>query len=66
MICKCNELEEINGRDAQDYAFEHLNKLLSGDNWETLYECPNTGIKWLEDFPHSDWHGGPPRFENCH
>jgi len=50
------------GRAAQDYAQEHLKKLSVNEKWQVLYECPETGIHWLEDYPHGELHGGgPPR-----
>jgi RHS repeat-associated protein len=61
MSCQCNEITEMDGRKAQDYAEEHLRKVRIG-NWETEFECPDTGIHWLMDYPHSElMGGGPPR-----
>jgi hypothetical protein len=62
MNCRCNDVEVLDGREAQDYA-DHLRQLkVDPVNWETLYECPITGKHWLETFPQSNLHGGgPPR-----
>jgi hypothetical protein len=61
MNCQCNDRYEFNGRAAQEYAREHLRKVRVGD-WEIEYECPDTEIHWLMDFPQSKLQGGgPPR-----
>ncbi len=61
MECKCNQIAELNGVEAQDYAKSHLEKVRVG-NWVIEYACLETGALWLMDFPHGDWHGGgPPR-----
>lgn len=61
MNCQCNDVKELNGRMAQDYAQEHL-RIVRVGNWEIEYECPDTGIHFLMDYPHSELQGGgPPR-----
>jgi hypothetical protein len=61
MKCRCNELIEIEGWEANEFAEVHL-KIVQIKNWEIDYECPETGIHWLMDFPNGDWQGGgPPR-----
>lgn len=61
--CVCTTTDELNGRTAEEYAQSHLKKLsVNGELWEILFECPITGIQWIEDFPQSEAHGGgPPR-----
>lgn len=61
MICKCNTFTEMDGWPAKKYAKEHLRKVRVG-NWEIEYECPETGIHWLLDYPqNAKMGGGPPR-----
>ncbi len=58
-ICFCNNIAEIEGVDAQEYCSNHLKTIsIDGKNWLTTYECPVTSIQWLEDYPHSEYHGG--------
>ena len=56
-------MEELNGRPAGVYAQNHLKKFsVNGELWEILFECPITGIQWIEDFPQGEAQGGgPPR-----
>ena len=63
MICICKKTTELNGAEAIEYAQEHLNKIrVDGDSWQIEYECPDTHIRWLMDYPHGELHGGgPPR-----
>ncbi len=61
MNCQCNDIEELNGRIAQDYAEEHL-RIAQVGNWEIEYACPDTGIHFLMDYPRGELQGGgPPR-----
>jgi len=61
MTCQCNEIEEINGWTAKSFAKQHLRKVRVG-NWEIEYECPETGIHFLLDYPQGHlMGGGPPR-----
>jgi hypothetical protein len=51
--------EQLEGEDAIAFAERHLRKLeVGGLNWEIAYGDPNTGEKWLMDYPHSEAHGG--------
>ncbi|MFZ5909212.1 MAG: Imm27 family immunity protein [Chloroflexota bacterium] len=63
MKCKCREIDELNGRQAQDYAQDHLKKTrVDGQTWQIEYECPYTSVKFIMDFPESELQGGgPPR-----
>jgi hypothetical protein len=63
MICKCPELTELEGNEAKNYAGQHLTEVfVNGKTWEIEYKCPDTGARWLMDFPQSEYHGGgPPR-----
>jgi hypothetical protein len=61
--CRCDKLELLEGREAQEYARQHLTKIsVDGTMWEIHYTCSHTGIQWIMDFPQSEAHGGgPPR-----
>jgi hypothetical protein len=63
MACRCPEVEELDGVEAQTYARNHLEKVHTDQvQWEIFYRCPVTAIEWLYHFPHSQLHcGGPPR-----
>jgi len=63
MICKCKEIFELNGREAEEYAHMHLKKLrVDGQTWQIEYICPETTLKFIMDFPQSEAQGGgPPR-----
>lgn len=63
MNCRCNKITELEGADAKLYARRHLKKIrVDSELWTIEYECPDTGTRWVMDFPHSEYHGGgPPR-----
>ena len=63
MNCQCEELTELFGNKAEEYAKNHLQKILIDvSKWETRYRCPEKGITWIMDFPQSYLQGGgPPR-----
>ena len=51
--------QELEGKDAVDYAERHLRKLrVNSQTWEIEYEDPTTGEKWIMDYPHSEAQGG--------
>jgi hypothetical protein len=62
MACKCNELaklDDIPSKGMQAYASEHLIKVsVDAEAWEIVYQCPETGIKFLRKNIHSELHGG--------
>jgi hypothetical protein len=61
MKCVCQEIATLRGNEADAYMAEHLRLILFDlENWENLYECPETGIRWLETFPYPAAHGGGP------
>lgn len=66
MKCRCNEIDCLKGVEAQHYAKKHLQQVrIDSINWETEYVCLDTGKHWLEDYPHSEYHGGgPPRLRS--
>ena len=52
MDCRCDSITELYGREAEDYAGEHLVR----DETDTArfnerYSCPDTGTRWLLDYP---------------
>lgn len=59
--CLCDEINELNGIEAQKYARDHLIKLsVNPQTWEISYKCPEKDILWILDFPFSEMHGGGP------
>ena len=54
MECRCNELTELIGKDAQDYINEHLRLVpFPEKTTNDFYNCPLTGITWYTDFDFS-------------
>jgi hypothetical protein len=54
--------DELNGRDAQDFAKTLRKVRVDGENWEVEYVDDATGEHWLMDYPQSELQGGgPPR-----
>jgi hypothetical protein len=64
MDCRCEDLGELHGDEASNYADQHLARVMSeprGGAW--LYRCPLTSAEWILDFPR-EWdtgHGGRAR-----
>lgn len=60
--CKCNDIEQMQGAAAQEYA-KHLRQVsIDSANWEVMYECPFTARRWKQFYPNSEAPGdGPPR-----
>jgi hypothetical protein len=59
MSCRCAELTELRGPEADRYADEHLCRVGSSpDGWEVTLECPATGIRWVMSWPDEHPHGG--------
>lgn len=50
VICRCREVENLEGEQAYRYAKIHLKVLRSDGGWETTYECPYTGRRYIMDF----------------
>jgi hypothetical protein len=63
MRCACTTLTQLRGNAGDDYAREHLEELkVDLVEWTISYRCPETGRRWLRDFPHPELQaGGPPR-----
>lgn len=52
MSCRCNDVTELYGDEAERYAREHLRTdEVRGDTFEELLACPDTGAQWRLDFP---------------
>lgn len=61
MICRCTDLMELWDGEAKPYADRHLDQVeVRADGWGVVYRCSATGLYWLEDYPHSEEHGGDP------
>lgn len=54
---------ELVGAQARTFADTHLQKVkVDPVTWEIEYVDPDTGERWLMDYPQSESHGGgPPR-----
>jgi len=63
MQCRCNEISELDGAAAVMYADEHLQEVkVDSTNWIVEFVCPETGKRWIMDYPYAAAHGGgPPR-----
>lgn len=52
MACGCETANELYGSDAERYVSEHLQRDPAGGSaLEERYVCPDTGKRWLLDFP---------------
>lgn len=49
MKCRCKVLNTLSGDAARDYANAHLEVLRSSPQRTTTYECPETGVLWIEE-----------------
>ena len=63
MDCRCNEAMELNGREAEEYASQHLVRdETRTEQLQELYSCPDTGKRWLLEWPQAtDREPGPAR-----
>ena len=54
---------ELHGAVAQVFIAQHLRQIADDPiNWTTEYICPETGERWILDYPFPEAHGsGPPR-----
>jgi hypothetical protein len=52
MACRCNDVTELYGDDAERYAREHLHTdEVRTEAFEELLSCPDTGARWRLDYP---------------
>jgi len=49
-LCRCAQIERLDGKQAQRYAKEHLKAVETDDGWRTTYICPYTDKRWLLDY----------------
>jgi len=56
MECRCEEIERLDGSDAEGYARDHL-VLIERDRSGTfeMYLCRSTARSWIMDFPLRHW-----------
>jgi hypothetical protein len=64
--CRCPGLTELYGREAEEYAAEHLVRDETRTHaFEELFTCPDTGRRWLLDYPErSDDEPGQARLQS--
>jgi hypothetical protein len=52
VACRCNDVAELYGDEAESYAREHLRTdEVRSDAFEELLSCPDTGRRWRLDYP---------------
>ncbi len=52
MACRCNDVTELYGDEAESYARDHLHTdEVRSEAFEELLSCPDTGRRWKLDFP---------------
>jgi hypothetical protein len=50
--CRCSAVDELYGTDADEYVTAHLVRdETRSERFEELYVCPDTGRRWLLDYP---------------
>ncbi|MBL7154063.1 MAG: hypothetical protein ISS79_10115 [Phycisphaerae bacterium] len=49
-LCRCAQIERLDGKQAQRYAKEHLKAVETDGGWRTTYICPYTDKRWLLDY----------------
>ncbi len=49
-LCRCAQIERLDGKQAQRYAKEHLKAVETDGGWRTTYICPYTNKRWLLDY----------------
>ena len=55
MDCRCDEIERLDGPEAETYAGEHLTLIERGRGNFEMYLCRPTGQSWVMDFPLGHW-----------
>jgi hypothetical protein len=52
MACRCNEITEMYGAEAEQYAREHLHTdEVRTEAFEEYLSCPDTGARFVLDYP---------------
>jgi len=50
--CRCNDLTELYGEEAERYARDHLaSDEVRSESFEEDLSCPDTGARWRLDYP---------------
>lgn len=61
MACGRMTVSELWDDEARALIRSGLEQLeVRAEGWEVLYRCLARGTLWLEDYPHSEEHGGGP------
>jgi hypothetical protein len=55
MLCRCDEIERLDGADADAYASEHLTLVERGRGDHEMYLCGGSGQSSIMDFPLGHW-----------
>jgi hypothetical protein len=59
MSCDCRTTSQLWDEEARIYAENHLEPLgVRADGLTILHRCPETDIRWLEDYPGREKYGG--------
>ena len=62
VTCRCDSTGQLEDDEALAYAAEFLSEIKSDPGrWRTEYICKYCGTRWLETYPHGDYHGGNAR-----
>lgn len=60
-LCLCAAGVTREGNNAREYATKHLDQVRKdGSGWFAMFHCPSSDIYWVQDYPHSELHGGGP------
>jgi hypothetical protein len=51
MDCRCNEVDEFHGQEAEDYTAHLVRDETNAVQMTELYSCPDTGSRWVLDWP---------------
>jgi hypothetical protein len=49
-LCRCQQIDRLDGEQAQKYAKGHLKAIETDGGWRTTYICPYTDKRWLLDY----------------
>ncbi len=52
VACRCPSIAELDGEEAEEYVTGHLRRdERRTERFEELYACPDTGRRWVLDYP---------------
>lgn len=54
-VCRCTEIERLDGEEAEAYASGHLRAVEKGRGNYDWYDCQDSGTNWIMDFPLRHW-----------